>query len=148
MTSLLYSKNYRKERRLDLKKAGLTDEIVTNEQGGSQSKLEMRMDLLPPRALLAESLVLAEGAVKHAPWNWLKIPIEDHLNHALVHITLHLAGNKDEDHLSHAACRIHFASELALREEETKQKFTEEIRRAQRDFKHQDSERRRLGVFK
>jgi hypothetical protein len=78
------------------------------------------MDLMPPRATLAVAGVLAEGAPKYGEWNWLGIPTADHLNHALVHVYAHLAGDAQDDHLGHAACRLLMALEIALRGGPTK----------------------------
>lgn len=59
--------------------------------------------------------MLAEGAEKHEAWNWLDIPIDDHINHAMAHLVGYLSGDRSENHLAHAACRVHFASELEER---------------------------------
>jgi hypothetical protein len=92
--------------------------IVTNEKGGKQSKVLYRVDLFPPLALLDVSKVLEEGARKYAPDNWRNIDCNDHLNHALIHIFAYLAKDKQDDHLSHAACRIMMALEMKLVEDE------------------------------
>jgi hypothetical protein len=95
--------------------------IKTNEQGGQQSDLPYRLDLMPPFALLEVGRILAHGARKYAPWNWLKIDTNSHINHALVHLTAYLCGDDSEgkpiEHLKHAACRVMMALEVALREE-------------------------------
>ena len=57
---------------------------------------------------------LAEGAVKYGDNNWRKIPIADHINHALTHQMAYLAGDTSDDHLAHAACRALFALDLLL----------------------------------
>lgn len=85
---------------------------VTNESGGSQSFVPYRCDLLPPKALLAVAEVLAEGAKKYGVDNWRKISCKDHLNHLLMHVYAHLAGDESDEHLTHAACRILFALEM------------------------------------
>lgn len=84
---------------------------VMNEAGGKQSATPYRCDLLPPRGLLAVSKVLKEGADKYGVDNWRKIPRQDHLNHAMIHILALLAGDISDSHLEHAACRILFALE-------------------------------------
>lgn len=83
--------------------------IVYNEQGGGQSHSPYRMDLIDPLAILEVGKALAEGAEKYGENNWKLIPIEDHLNHLLVHIYAYLAGDKSDNHLSHAICRAIFA---------------------------------------
>lgn len=86
---------------------------TTNEEGGSQSAIPYRCDLLPSGALLRIARVLAAGAKKHGDENWRKIPREDHLNHALMHVLSHLAGDATDDHLTHAGCRMLMAMETA-----------------------------------
>jgi hypothetical protein len=50
---------------------------------------------------------MAEGAEKYGEWNWQKgFPVNDILNHALAHIFNHLAGDRSEDHLGHAAANL------------------------------------------
>lgn len=86
---------------------------ITNERGASQSHVPYRCDLLPARAALAVAGVLHEGAVKYGVDNWRGLPVANHINHALMHLFAHLAGDASDDHLSHAACRALMALELA-----------------------------------
>lgn len=88
---------------------------VTNTAGGSQSYLPRRADLLPGFALLSVAGVLYKGARKYGEWNWLKIPLEEHLNHALVHLLKLQNESSQEDDLAHAACRVLFALDLRER---------------------------------
>ena len=81
----------------------------TNERGGQQTKLPVRMDLIPSGALLEVAQVLSEGAEKYGENNWMNIDTNDHLNHALTHIFRFLGGDDSEPHLSHAICRLLFA---------------------------------------
>lgn len=90
-------------------------DTVTNADGGKQSHVPYRCDLLPPLAVLAVASVLHHGAEKYGPDNWRKIPVNDHVNHAMTHLFASLAGDRQDDHLEHAACRILFALELALK---------------------------------
>lgn len=85
---------------------------VINEQGGSQSLLPYRFDLIDPQAIFALAEVLYQGAERHGEDNWRKIPINDHLNHALAHIYAYMAGDEQDDHLGHAFCRMMFAVAL------------------------------------
>jgi hypothetical protein len=85
---------------------------VTNSSGGKQSASPYRCDLLPARAVMAIAEVLKHGADKYGDNNWRKIPVADHLNHALAHAFAYIAGDGQDDHLSHAACRLLFALEL------------------------------------
>jgi len=94
---------------------GLNTEIITNEQGGQQSKLPYRFDLTDPLADLKLAEVLAYGAEKYAIDNWRLIDIESHLNHAMAHIAAFKAGDNTDDHLGHALCRLHMAVAKFLR---------------------------------
>jgi hypothetical protein len=85
------------------------EETVSNDQGGKQSKLEYRFDLIDPKAIFALAQVMHEGAQKYEKDNWRKISAESHLNHALSHIYAHLAGDKQDNHLSHAFTRLMMA---------------------------------------
>ena len=37
------------------------------------------------------------------------IPQEEHINHALIHIIAHLAGDTQDEHIDHALCRLMMA---------------------------------------
>ena len=87
------------------------EKIITNEQGGKQSDIGYAFDLIPPSAILAVARIFEHGAKKYEPWNWLKIPFTDHLNHALYHIFQHLNQDKKDDHLYHAGYRLLMAIE-------------------------------------
>lgn len=91
-----------------------SDETVTNAAGGKQSRLDARMDLLPPKALMRIAEILAAGAKKYGNWNWKKIDNPDHINHSIVHYYKFLTGDTAEDHLANAACRALFALEMEL----------------------------------
>lgn len=80
--------------------------IVINEHGASQSASPYRCDLLPPLAILKIAEVLKHGAEKYAPNQWRKISSADHLNHVLVHLLAHMAGDTSDDHTGHALCRM------------------------------------------
>jgi len=89
-------------------------ETVENEAGAKQSNVPYRMDLVDARAMFEMTRVLAEGADKYGPGNWRGIPIQDHLNHLLVHAYAYLAGDTSDDHLAHLMCRAMFAQAVAL----------------------------------
>lgn len=82
---------------------------VTNKYGGKQSATLGRFDLISGAAMRILAGILQYGADKYGVGNWKKIPVEEHLNHALQHIFAHLEGNTTEDHLGHALCRLVFA---------------------------------------
>lgn len=84
---------------------------ITNPDGGRQAYVPYRVDALPPKAVLAISKVVAHGLEKYGLDNWRHIPQRDHLNHALTHVFAHLAADRTDDHLTHAACRLLFALE-------------------------------------
>lgn len=82
-----------------------TPPLVANERGGVQSDIPYRMDLLQHHAILRLAEITKGGAASHGINNWHKISTEEHLNHALAHIFLYLAGDTSEDHLGHASWR-------------------------------------------
>ena len=92
--------------------------ITTNAQGGSQSHLPTRFDLIDAKAMFEMAKVLHEGAEKYGADNWRLIPINDHLNHLLMHTFAYLAGDKTDDHLSHILCRATFAMGVKCDERE------------------------------
>jgi len=87
------------------------EEIVTNEQGGQNSRIVGRYDLLPPLAIAELAQVLEHGAEKYEDDNWKLVPIMDHMNHALSHIFSYLFSKKEED-LAHAMTRVVMAMQL------------------------------------
>lgn len=89
----------------------------TNVAGGKQSHVARDYTLIPQEALASLARVMYNGAMKYSKDNWKLIHKRDHLNHALNHINLYLAGNVTEDHLAHAATRMMMALELDLTEE-------------------------------
>lgn len=90
---------------------------VTNSAGAKQAKVNHRFDLFP-RFIFDVAAVLDAGAIKYGEWNWIGIPSEQHINHALIHIFAWLHGDCSEHHLAHAACRLLFAGEMEKREAE------------------------------
>jgi len=83
--------------------------IIIDKNGAGQSDLPYRMDLLDARALMAAARVLHGGALKYGAGNWRDLPIRDHLNHLLAHTYAYLAGDDQDEHLSHVLCRALFA---------------------------------------
>lgn len=82
---------------------------TTNERGGSQSDIGVRFDLIDAKALFEMAKVLDHGAKKYGEDNWRLIPVQEHLNHLLMHTYAYLAGDESDDHLSHILCRATFA---------------------------------------
>jgi len=87
--------------------------IVINEQGGSQSELHFAFTELDASAMFRLANILYTGREKYGKGNWRKISVDDHLDHAMTHIFAYLSGNKEDDHLGHAFCRLMFAVALA-----------------------------------
>lgn len=84
--------------------------IVTNDQGGKQSFVPYRFDKLDFDAMFQLGAVLHHGVERYGEdENWRKISKNEHLNHALTHIFAELSGDTQDDHLSHAFCRLMFA---------------------------------------
>lgn len=92
--------------------------ISTNDAGGSQSHIPVRFDLIDGKALFEMAKVLYEGAEKYGANNWRKIPVEDHLNHLIMHTYAYLAGDETDEHLSHIMCRAMFAQSVHIEEGE------------------------------
>jgi hypothetical protein len=90
---------------------------TTNEKGGSQSDIPVRFDLIDGPAMFEMAKVLGAGAKKYGDDNWRLVPVEDHLNHLLMHTFAYLSGDATDDHLSHILCRATFALGVQLKEE-------------------------------
>lgn len=77
---------------------------------GKQTKIDFAFDLVCPQAMLALARVLQEGRERgRTEAGWKSLPTADHLNHALMHVYAHQAGDRQEDHLQHALCRLMMA---------------------------------------
>lgn len=82
---------------------------TVNAQGGKQSLVPYRFDLLDPAAMFAMAHVMHTGAAKYGDDNWRRITVQEHINHAISHLYAHLAGDTSDDHLTHALCRAMMA---------------------------------------
>jgi len=90
------------------------DDKETNEDGGTQTKVPYAFHLMPPQALLEVAGVLKRGAETYGEGNWSLIPEDEHINHAVGHLYRYLSGDRSEQHLTNAACRLLFALELSI----------------------------------
>lgn len=94
-------------------------QIEINEQGGKQSKIEVRYDLLSPIAMERLAHVIWYGTERYGVNNWKKIDSNSHINHAILHAYKHLAGDTSEDHLGHFLCRAMMALDMFEQEKQT-----------------------------
>lgn len=99
---------------------GNNGEIKANSNGGKQHHRPYRCQALPPKALLEVGKVRYIGfnQLGYSDDNYKQIELTEHLGRALTHIFAYLAGDKSNDHLSHAACRILFALEMDIEQKE------------------------------
>jgi hypothetical protein len=66
-----------------------------------------RLDLFPPRAMIAISKIYEAGCIKYGDRNWEKgIPLSRFLDSGLRHIMKWEMGEKDEPHLWQAAWNL------------------------------------------
>ncbi len=87
-----------------------------SQQKPLQSHIDARFDCIDPVVMKLLAECLGYGAKKYFPYSYFRIPVEDHINHALNHINEHrrLGQDKtqkpeDELHLVNALARITFA---------------------------------------
>ena len=103
--------------RAPLGNLGADAPIETAANGAQQSRLDYRFDLLDAPAMFALARVLDYGAKRYAENNWRGIPTRSHVNHVLVHLFGYLAGDTQDDHLSHALCRAMMALASAIEQD-------------------------------
>ena len=83
--------------------------IEPDENGYGRSHLPYRFDLIDAEAMFKMAGILDAGARKYGVDNWRGMQTEDHINHALSHLYAFLSGDRQDDHLEHALCRVMFA---------------------------------------
>jgi len=92
--------------------------VETNARGGKQSVSPYGFHLLPARALFEAARVVKYGADKYDETlddrNYLKLPVEQHINRAIAHAYAFLAGDDSDGHLSHFVVRALMALEVFL----------------------------------
>jgi len=96
---------------------------VVNEQGGRQSHVSARLDLIPHDNELLLGECLSFGADKYGEDNWKQIPLQDNLNHAMVHLRKWLAGDRTEPHLVNTLARVNFALWHAIQNGEQPKRY-------------------------
>ena len=106
----------------DLKGVSADADIVTNEQGGKQSKVSYGFHLIDTDAILSLAEVLQYGISRYSRDNWRKIPSEEHFNHMLIHYYAWLSGDTSDNHLGHMFCRAMMLYATAKAEEAEKDK--------------------------
>lgn len=89
--------------------------IITNKNGGKQSYTKYAFHLVDPVSMQELAKVMSDGALRYSRDNWRLIPLEEHLNHLLMHVYAYLAGDKQDDHLEHVLARAMFAVALHKR---------------------------------
>jgi hypothetical protein len=74
---------------------------IVYKSGASRNDIgKIRLDLIPPEALLELGEVFGEGAVSHGDENWKKgMPNSVVINHMLRHLLLYMKGDRDELHM-------------------------------------------------
>lgn len=85
--------------------------MVEDERGFKSRKMDRAFHLIPPVAISKVAEVLHGGMIDHGRDNWRKAGAEEHVNRAIAHLYAFLAGDTQDDHLAHAACRVLFAME-------------------------------------
>jgi len=102
--------------KIDVQGVDVNTPIVDAEVGkeGKQSPTHYRFDLLDPDAMFVLTEILSTGEKKYGNDNWRKISTPNHINKALIHLFAWLGGNRQDDHLGHAFCRLMFALAVAI----------------------------------
>jgi len=79
-----------------------------------------RAQAIPPKAILRLAQIRYEAHDERGldDNNYKLIPLEEHLGRALTHIAGYLDGDRSNDHLGHALCRLAFAVQMAEEAEE------------------------------
>jgi hypothetical protein len=82
---------------------------VPIKDAGLQTHIEARFDCVDPVVMKLLAECRGFGVNKYGKHSHKKIPVSDHLNHAINHINEHRRNDKSELHLVNAICRLMFA---------------------------------------
>ena len=95
--------------------------IVTNVRGGKQSDTPYAFHMQPIKSMFAAAQVAAYGAKKYGETidqrNYVKISVQDHINHAIQNLYAYQVGDTTDDHLAHAIVRTMFAYDVSIAED-------------------------------
>ena len=72
--------------------------------------------LVPIEGLAKVAAVMRSGERSGRGDNWKDVPVAEHLNHAICHIYGYLCGDRTENHLANAGCRVLMAIALDTQE--------------------------------
>lgn len=88
---------------------------ATNDAGARQSVTLALMDqAFPWLGALKVGEVIQGGMKKYGRDNWRGLSQDEILNHVVIHLGAYFAGDKSDDHLAHAACRVLMALDISL----------------------------------
>lgn len=99
-------------------------QTTTNERGGKQAKLDTAFDCISPKALRILAECLQFGKAKYGKDNCYLIDLDDHLAHAMNHITQYQCGDRSELHLVNAMARVMFALHMSIDQGDTPEHYT------------------------
>ena len=81
--------------------------------GGNICWIPFAYHLLPAEGLAKVAAVMHIGEMKGRPDDgWRKVPIMEHVNHAISHLMSYVAGRHNDHHLANAACRVLMALDM------------------------------------
>jgi len=83
----------------------------TTFESGAQREIisgKGRYDLISPFAIKRLAEILERGAIKYSDRNWEKgMPLGKYIDSAMRHLTQHMMGMRDEDHIGQALWNLH-----------------------------------------
>lgn len=98
--------------------------LVVNEAGARQSAIPFQLNAaFPWLGAIAVSRVIGEGLEKYGKDNWRGIPNDDHVHKALIHLVSYYSGDRSDDHIEHAACRLLMALDAMANPARNRQLF-------------------------